>query len=207
MQDNTNPEGRLLRLIRGGHKEFSGSQVQMAKDVKISQPKEIVQKRFSLSKKFSFDLINRILLAVFLILGVYLAADFLINNSDKIKKRISSLNKIRGGSLKIQAKALTPLKPLSYYVLPLKSRNLFAGSGGKANQGSPSASFQKMVSKLKLQGIVFSGSSPQAIIEDTSTRQVYFLSLGDSIGKIELKKILRGKVKLGDNGQEAELSL
>lgn len=207
MQDNTSPEGRLLCLIRGDHEKLSRSQEQIVKDIELSQSKEVIQKSFSLSKKFSFSLINQILLAIFIILGIYLATDFLINNSDKIEKRISSFRETTNRSLTIQAKADTSLKPFSYYAEPLKSRSLFAGSPTKTNQGKPSASFLEMVSKLKLQGIVSSGSSPQAIIEDTNTRQVYFLSPGESIGEIELKRILQGKVRLGYYGQEAELSL
>lgn len=207
MQDNTSPEGRLLCLIRGDHEKLSRSQEEIVKDIELSQSKEAIQKSFSLSEKFSLNLINQILLAIFLISGVYLAADFLINNSDKIGKRISSFREAKNGNLIIQAKADTSLKPFSYYAEPLKSRSLFAGPGTKTNQGEPTASFLEMVAKLKLQGIVFSGSNPQAIIKDTNTQQVYFLSPGESIGEIELKKVLQGKVKLGYYGQEAELSL
>ena len=63
----------------------------------------------------------------------------------------------------------------------------------------------EMDSKLRLQGI-FVGTNPQAIIEDTKSKQVYFLSPGERIGEIELKELLPGKVKLDYYGQETELS-
>ncbi len=66
--------------------------------------------------------------------------------------------------------------------------------------------FNKAMPKLKLQGII-AGANPQAIVEDIKTGRVYFLSLGERIGEMELKQILPGKVKLDYHGQEVELSL
>lgn len=230
MHDNISPEERLLRLIRGDGRESSRKDEKITKDLDASQSERVIQEQPTLRKKpteksslsgkfnlgkikehFSFNQINRILLAIFLILGVYLLADFLITSPNRIEKRILAPlapKEIKGVALGVSDK--TPaegrFKPISYYSEPVKSRNLFTTAASKTEQVRPSPSFLEMVSKLKLQGII-SGANPQAVIEDTKTKQVYFLSPGERISEMELKEILPGKVKLNYYGQELELAL
>ena len=237
MQDNTSPEERLLRLIRGERRKSSRKDEKIPKDIRASQSEEGTQqapvlrkkwhKKLSLSGNFnlskikeylSFNQINRILLEIFLVLGVYLLVGFLITSPGKIEKRIlalapldikhpTGLGKVKGKPIEIPEKTdVTRTEPVSHYTQSVKSRNLFTATGLETRPVRLSPTFLEMVSKLKLQGII-SGPNPQAVIEDTKAKQVYFLSPGERIGEIELKEILPGKVKLNYYGQEAELPL
>lgn len=196
MQNNISPEEKLLRLIKGER--------QKAESVKEEKP--VLQKqRFSL-KDLRLIPINHFLMAVFLILGIYLVADLFVSCSGRIEQEVLSLRDLEGGVLEMPPVSVASQKPLSYYTESLQARNLFAAQDVQDTQAKATASFLEMVSKLKLQGII-SGPNPQAIIEDTKTRQVYFVAPGENIGEIKLKRILPGKVKLNYYGQETELAL
>lgn len=217
MQDNIGPEERLLRLIRKDTDRLTKKE-ELAEDIKTLAKKR-PGRRFSLSAifnlskmrmSFSFNLVNRLLFIAFLIMGIYLSVDFLIAGPHKIEGEIPAFGELDNAALEIPAVSPSSLEPVSYYTQTVKSRNLFiaSDSNSKTDQAlsSPTPPFMEMVSKLRLQGII-SGSNPQAIIEDTKTEKVYFLSPGDRIGEIELKQILSGEVRLNYYGQEAKLAL
>lgn len=207
MQDNTSPEERLLRLIRGERKESSPQDKKVANDPKASQlALSGIFKWVKIKEHFSFNQINRMLLGILLILGIYLLIDFLITSPQRIERKVLNTEEVAAAALEIPGKIPSSLKPVSYYSQPVKSKNLFTATSPEIKPARPSLTFLEMVSKLRLQGIV-SGANPQAIIEDTRTKQVYFLAPGERIGEIELKQILPGKVRLNYYGQEAELPL
>lgn len=207
MQD-ISPEERLLRLIRGKHQKTSPKSEGTTKPVLPPTKKE--DKSFSLarmSEYFSFNQINQRLLLVLIILAVYLLGDLLIASPKKIEQKVLALEQVKIKAAEISPEITAPTaEPVAYYTQATKAKNLFTATGPEAEQERPSASFLEIVSKLKLQGII-SWPNPQAIIEDSKTQQVYFLSPGDYMGEIQLKEILQGKVKLNYYGQEAELAL
>ena len=216
MQDTISPEERLLRLIRKDPKKSAKKEKEeeVSRGLKVFAKKSLA-KRLSLSgifnlsrikEQLSFNLINQFLFATLLILGIYLLADFLIASPNRIEREILAFEEVKDAALEIPAVTSSSVKPVSHYTQTVKLRNLFTASGSKTEKTLPSPSFMQMVSKLKLQGIV-SGINPQAIIEDTKTKKVYFLYPGERIGEIELKRILPGEVKLNYYGQEAKLAL
>jgi len=201
MQDNISPEERLLRLIRGDQKKAKEKKQKLAVSADVSTSRHKIKKAVF---AISFAVVNRIFIGVLLVLGIYLLMDFLIINPHKIEETVLTLGELKEASLEELSAAL--FKPVAYYTRGVKARNIFTAVSPRLKRGLPSSSFTEKLSKLKLQGIV-SGVTPQAIIEDTKTGQVYFLSPGEYIGEIELKEILPGKVKLNFYGQEAELSM
>lgn len=212
MQD-ISPEERLLRLIRADKKKPAQKEGLVEEKTEARpKPKDKVSlsPRLNLAKikeYFSFNQLNQLLLIVLVILGLYLLTDFLIISPNRIEEKVLAVEAVKDNSLKISQEVAAPAaKPVSYYTQATKTKNLFTATGPETEQERPSASFLEMVSKFKLQGII-SGPGLQAVIEDTKTNQVYFLSPGDYIGEIQLKEILPGKVKLTYYGQEAELTL
>ncbi len=204
MQDNISPEERLLRLIRGEHQKPSGQGKQVSG--KAQSPARAAKiARQGYRGRFSFNQTNRILLACFLSLSIYLLADFFITGLGKFKERVLAARETNGRAFEIPVQP-SEVPPVSYYSQAVRAKDLFGAPSPAVKQAPPSSTFLEMVSKLKLQGII-SGTNPQAVIEDTNTRQVHFLSPGESIGEIELKRILPGKVQLDYYGQVAELPL
>ncbi len=198
---NISPEEKLLRLIRADHKKVPAREQRPEQKPDASAKQNIIQKA---ALAISFNLINRILVRILLISGIYFLVDFLIVSPNKIEERVLAIGELNGADLE---EAPAPLfKPVFYYTKAVKIRNLFTAAKPKSRRGLPSSIFTEMVSKLRLQGII-SGVKPQAIIEDIKTGQVYFVSPGDYIGELELKEILPGKVKLNYYGQEAELRI
>jgi hypothetical protein len=194
MQDNISPEERLLRLIRKGPRKQAPKDIQSFanEEQQTEKPAEQQKKKSpAVSKKpgftFSFAWCNQLLISLVLIIGVYLIIDERLEPADNIARQ-------------------EPRESLSHYGEVVASRELFTASGAGTMQIRPTPTFMEMASKLRLQGII-SGDNPQAIIEDSKTRQVYFLSVGGRIGDIELKQILPGKVVLTYHGQEVELTL
>ena len=220
--ENITPKKEPLRFIRGKYKKLSKGDEKIANGIDVSRSgmitqkvpfsKAEAQKEFSLfgsvnlikvRKFFSFNTISQILWTISLILAIYLVADFLIITPGKIKEKSLMLT---AKSWIPEMPSMTLPRPFSYYSQPAKSRNIFSSVSLKRKQVSSSLVFNKATPKLKLQGII-AGANPQAIVEDIKTGRVYFLSLGERIGEIELKQILPGKVKLDYRGQEVELSL
>lgn len=212
MQDNISPEERLLRLIRRDTPKETHKDIQsFAKKEEKGPPKK---KESTVSKEplfsFSFGRINRLLISAALILGIYLIVDFITSHPERIEERILELRveKVKDEKLE-SADEIAQEKQresLSHYNEVVESRELFTASGVKTMQIRPTPTFMEMAAKLRLQGII-SGDNPQAVIEDTKTKQVYFLSVGGRIGDIELKEILTGRVVLSYHGQEVELTL
>ncbi|MFC1632044.1 hypothetical protein ACFL1I_01730 [Candidatus Omnitrophota bacterium] len=187
MQDNISPEERLLRLIRKPAKKT-------AQKNQIAQPK--------LTKRDPEQRFFPILLPVLALLAAYFIFDLLSARPQRpVQFTPQALSLPRQLSPEVET-----AKPLAYYLEPIKAKGLFADSGPTTAALAPSATFTEIVSQLKLQGII-SGPEPQAVIEDTRTKKVHFLSPGGYIGEIELTEILPGKVKLNYHGQEAELAL
>ena len=225
MRDDISPEERLLHFIRKDANPSSREDEKAAKHLEAAEVKGISQNASS-SKRDSrrgfplfevltsirreedvgFNLINRTLLAILFILGIYLLIDFFMVNPSRIKQRLSAFKETEGTVLEMPGEPARAVKPVAYYTQSVKSRNLFTAPGAQSGPSLPSPSFMEMISKLKLQGII-SGANPQAIIEDTKTKQTYFLKPGQRIGEIELKQILPGKVLLNYNDQEVELAL
>jgi hypothetical protein len=213
MHDNFSPEERLLRLIRGETKKTIKKDENKLFAFDVMPSKQPIRKRQiynfgKLQHSFSFNLINHLFLFTLLILATYLIIDFFVNRPASIEHRIVTLRGVKATTLEVpQDIEVGPElgKPISYYVQPVTSRNIFTASF-ETKQTPASPTFVEMVSKLKLQGII-SGIDPQAVIEDTESKQTYFLSPGEYIGEIELRQILPGKVKLGYYGQEIELAL
>lgn len=197
MQDNISPEERLLRLIRQGQRKSSKKP---EKNKKI----QALPRQINWSKIFSFELVGRVLFATFLVLSSYLLVDFALTSPGKIEEKALTLNQAKGSSLEVAFEAAGKPEPLSFYSKPASSKNIFTAAQKEVKVASPS--FMEMVSKLRLQGVI-AAPDPQAVIEDTRTRQTYFLFPGEYIGEIELKTILPGKVILNYYGEEAELPL
>lgn len=221
MQDNISPEEKLLHLIRGEHKKPLRKEKQLREKIEVSPPKKLTQQVSLIKKtwvrKLSFNLIGGIALVIFLIFGIYLLANFVITTPKKTEqgnlalafldsRYLTGAGKLKDEALQTPEETFVLFKPVSFHKRSVDSEELLTATAFETKQARPESFFTEIVSKLRLQGII-SAPNPQALIEDSQTKQLYFLSPGERIGEIELKQILPGKVKLGYYGQEAELKL
>lgn len=222
MQENISPEERLLRLIQGKGKKPLKQDKEIVRQPEPSQPNKVTQDIAVIeegrAKKFSFSLVNYILIAILLASGAYLLLDFLIIGPGRIERAIldraridketyiPSPSQIQESDLMTSSATSFSDQPVSYYTQAVESDDIFAVPAAETKQLAPEPSILEVIAQFKLQGII-SGAQPQAIIEDTKTKQIYFLSPGEGIGEIKVMQILPGKVKLKYHDQEAELSL
>ncbi len=143
------------------------------------------------------NLLNRILLVVFLSVGIIGAYDLFANNQKREmpsedERPITRLDDI------LPTKVVKPLA-FDAYASVIKNKDIFHSilqpkkkrvGLNQAAQG-PEASFRH----LKLVGIVLD-KNPEAIIEDEKARQTYFLKEGDIFQDVVIEKIQEGKVLL-----------
>jgi type II secretory pathway component PulC len=105
------------------------------------------------------------------------------------------------GFIGIQSK-IEDYKPLKVYIEEVKKRDIFrpvqaAGTVAKF-------SLQGLTKDLVLSGI-YQGKYPEAIIEDKTTKKVYFLKEGDEVKGLKVKSILKDRVILQYGEEEVEL--
>jgi len=102
----------------------------------------------------------------------------------------------------IRPKPAEDYQPLGSYIEEVKKRDLFhpaataAGTFFKANLSS-------MTKDLSLSGI-YQGQHPEVIIEDKTSKKVYFLKQGDEIKGMKIKSILKDRVILQYGEEEIE---
>lgn len=213
MEKGISPEERLLRLIKKGSKPTEPTE---KKDEGISKvgPKMGIPKAKGAEeqkarvgtraqKRETIKVISRFLLLFLLILGGYLLFDLITSRPGEI------LVEIPGALEEVpEAELVTPLQPYEFYTKEIGKRELFTPLIPR-EAGKPEAvvTLKDLAADLSLIGVIESDSRLQAIVEDRKQRKTYFLYKGDSIGEIEVKDVLEGKVILGYEDEELELVL
>lgn len=215
------PERELLKLIEEPGTKVSAPPVKTGRKFCSLFSPVVLKARFSFLKaKFKgnfnlqrltqveFRVINRSLESCILILIFYLVGSFII----------SMINLDRKSSLAFEIKKITVpsvlpetsfLKAASYYLRYPKARDIFKMGKSRAadTEQVSEASISKIAQgrkNLKLVGISWS-EDPDAIIEDTSSKRVYFLKRGQMINDFQVKAIFKDKVILSYQGEEIEL--
>jgi hypothetical protein len=168
-------------------------------------------------KKFSLELkgVNRILSAAIVLLAAALVLT--------VTRSIEKLNRIPDFGLGTARPASEPLstedsiKKLMSYLDKVRARDIFRFGGVIKIQpqelveevqepvaAAPSPA-EELLNSLRLVGIGWT-EEPDVMIENTSTKKVYFLKRGDWIdGRIQVNAIFEDRVIVSFDGKEAEL--
>lgn len=153
--------------------------------------------------------INRILVALMVMLGFFAAVPFLLQPS--VDRLISSVP-VRP-PVAVPAAPLEGLKPLDEY-LPafLESDPFHVGPPAasvnptvqqqQVQQQQAQQDLKAIVAKLHLVGISW-GESPMAMIEQE--QQTYFVKRGEKLGDLTIKEILQDRVIIKKDEQEEQL--
>jgi hypothetical protein len=99
--------------------------------------------------------------------------------------------------------------PFSYYADIISRGGLFNTSLPDVTQDRKMPAKIAPLELLKgytLAGVI-TGENPQAIVEDKTSKKVYFLNKGQYLGDFKIDDIIEGKVILELKGQRFELSL
>ena len=207
-KDKLTPEEKLLRIIEdsasGGkrHKLFE-SYKKKAPDLKvlIAEVKKFRLNRETF-KKLNLRSANRIVVGACVCFTLFLIFSFI---SDNIYYK-RSFEKLRSeASVESVSNKVFPDIDVteSELVKETGQRNMFSFLPPKA-EAAVTTEVPTVITDFKLVGILWS-DKPQAMIEDTKEQKTYFLSAGEKIKEVAVKRILRNKVILDKDGQEWDL--
>jgi len=207
-KDKVTPEEKLLRIIENPATEakkyrFFESSKQKAPDLKllIAKIKGFHLNKASL-KKMNLHIANRIVVGACVFFTLFLIFSFI---SDNLRyrgsfKKLSSEATLESVIDQEQA-AIDVTK--AELAIETKRRNIFSFLPPKA-EAAVTTEVPTMITNFKLVGILWS-DKPQAMIEDTQEQKTYFLSKGEKIKEVVVKRILKNKVILGKGQEEWEV--
>ena len=213
MEKGISPEERLLKLIKKGTKSQEPTEKKGEGISKVGPEKGMSEAKWSEQQKArlgtreqkrkTIKVIHRFLLLFLLLLGGYFLFDLIIFRPCEILVEIPGVLEEMP-----EAEPVTPLQPFEFYTKEIGKRELFTPLIPKEEgKPEPVVTLKDLAANLSLIGIIESDSRLQAIVEDRKQQKTYFLYKGDSIGEIEVKDVLEGKVILGYGDEELELVL
>lgn len=169
-------------------------------------------------QKINLKTINQALV-VFLIGLVILMFYVSLREKPEISSVVAAISKIK--LQEFESKKIEPFQEISYYKDEIKKRDIFnvfeeekpapveaAQPIVKAPEPPPVpvVPIEQKAKNIKLVGISW-GDNPKVIIRDTSTQNVQFFGVGETIDGTDIKveKILKNEVILSSEGQEMSL--
>ena len=208
------PEEQLLDLIEKGE-SFSPSKLRRKKVSFFSLTKfkvlfvaigkwikAQVAKLKTLTK--NPKVVNRCLVLVFVILGIYLISDFALRRLD-IKQVVAKGSADREPYF--LKKPDIDVRQFLYYLEMVQRRNIFSPVVLKSAENIEAEAkkvIDNLVSDLGLVGISW-GAEPEAMVEDKKTKKTYFLRSGDMVNKLKVEDVLKDSVLLSFEGKQVEL--
>ncbi|MFH1782902.1 MAG: hypothetical protein ABH848_04740 [Candidatus Omnitrophota bacterium] len=227
------PEKQLLSLIEDSGKGNAKVKTYKAKHQglslfslsvwksKLSFLVDRITRSFKTKETFQINVkaLNRILILLIFFLMIFGVNIFLTSMSslDKMPAlELGSSKDIEIGSVK-ESPVLK--KNVYYYLDKVSDRNIF--KMGTQEEVAEIIETEELVERpdqkvaiksalsenmanLKLVGISWS-ASPDAIIENTTTYNTYFVKRGQTVGELKVEAVLKDKVILSYEGEEAEL--
>jgi hypothetical protein len=187
----------------------------------ISRTGQIFAARYKSLKKVSLPsisrynprIINYLLVTLSTIFLLYLMADlFVLSKRDQfLIDSVAVFEKGEENSAFVGEDEYTDereMKPFSYYESVIRRRNIFKPTPAMAKErkAPPKRPIRlgELTENLSVSGI-FLDKDPQAIIADRSGNKTWFVTEGQYINDILVKKIEKRKVTLAYKGEEMEL--
>ncbi len=210
MEENSLPEEKLLKLIRGQNNFPSAIEKKAVNDVEVEKVQPALDKAiqwFSFMD-LSFFQIQRVLLLGLLLSCIYLIVSFIYPLTGKPKVKITDIP--LGQSQEPDPGLNIEVKPSEFYLKGITGRQVFKNSIASIDNvenARPLNNVPVDVTKdIKLIGIV-QKDSPQAIIEDQKTQKTYYLNKGQFLGELQVEAIEEDKVIINFKDQKFELYL
>ena len=143
---------------------------------------------------------NKCLIVLLAFLVIFFLADIIMFNPSRSVKKIMASPDTRGEGAGRAARRLKEVKDYSYYSAALSEKQVFGTSFAPVHESAPESP-----AEIALIGII-PGDRPQAIIENKTTQDVYYVYEGDTFENFIVEEIDNGKVVLYSEGQRIELS-
>lgn len=156
---------------------------------------------------WNLKMAQRLLWAVLLALGVYVAFDVIVAQPKPKLERVVAIGApepAAGSAGTSTSTAANSLKPLAEYLAAVQQANPFGGAA--AIIAPPVEQSTKHRLEELAQGLVVVGidrsANPEAIIEDTTQKRTYFVKVGDELNGMAVKEISTKGVIVSYEGEE-----
>ncbi len=196
---------------KGDKPEGSAKSVPEIKKTAIGKPAA-----FS-AQKIKLKTVNQALIAVLVGL-VVLMFYITLREKPEISSVVAAISSIK--LPEVETKIVVVFKDLPYYLAQIKKRDIFSIFKEKKEvfikiaepikepepPPTPVVPIETKAKNIKLIGISW-GKNPKAMIRNTSTQSVQFVSIGEKIDGTDIKiiEIFKNEVVLGSEGQEMSL--
>jgi len=208
------PEEQLLDLIEKGE-SFSPSKLRRRKVPFFSLTKfkvffvafgKWIKAQVAKLKTLTKDpkVVNRCLVGISVILGIYSISDFALRHLD-IKQVV-----IKGSTDRepyFLKKPIIDIRQFLYYLEMVQRRNIFSPVVLKSAENIEAEAkkiIDGLVGDLGLVGISW-GTEPEAMVENKKTKKTHFLRSGDMVNKLKVEDVLKNSVVLSFEGKQVEL--
>jgi hypothetical protein len=207
MKDNSAPEERLLRLIRGSQKKEALAPARNIQSLPEQKPEQapslwgLVQPHLLFIRTYR---VQRILLVALIIACVFFIASVVYPLLPS-----APIIEIQPNAPQEAAQPEQPRpqqKPLDYYAQVIKGRQIFSSALPVEADAPARIAGTDLTKDINLLGVV-TGDAPEAVVEDTKANKVYYVKRGMLIGDYRVDEIQESKVIVSRNGQRFELHL
>lgn len=205
VKDNSLPEEKLLRLIRG--KKSPPSLAPDGKPLQAAPPTAFLSFKGIFSgmgagffARPGLDS-GKILFVLFVCSAVYFAA-VLAQPWLGAAKRSFLPNDDFSEPAEIQIKSM---KPVDFYLEGVREKNLFRQTASPAAHPVIKMAGEDLENFI-LVGVI-AGDDPQAVIEDKKNTRTYYVRQGQYVGDFQVQGILEGKIILSQGDESFELYL
>lgn len=207
MSKDLTPEEKLLKLIKNNPDTLKGSET----DIFIDPSKIPPQVKRNLTKKHGpvnflpfFTKMNWILIPFLSVILIYQYARIGIPLfPTSIRQTLTSENMF------VPSTDIGAHENFDSYSKIFKEKNIFKSFGDPppvAISSQKQTSFSDLMKNLSLTGII-DGDKPQAIIEDHSNGQMYYVNQGDYMGPTQVIDITGNQVRIKYGDEEGVLTL
>ena len=205
-KDNITPEEKLLKIIESPDVQKRRIPVSAKIRSLSALPLKDWLNNFHLDKdsfkRFNLKLVNKIIAIVCILITIVWFFNFL-STSIKLSKRFKQVAIDQTISTQEEQARQKIDVNVEEATTQAKRRNMFTLLPSK-EEAQAAVNIGLTLGNLKLVGILWS-DNPQAMIENTKEQKTYFVSSGDKIGDVEVRKIFRDKVMVGKDAEEWEL--
>lgn len=204
VKDNSLPEEKLLRLIRG--KKSHPSAASVGKPSHAAPPTVSFKRFFSgtgagLSAKLRVDS-GKILFVLFVCAAAYFASVLAQPWLGRAARSFFPQDDFQEPT-EAQIKGA---KPVDFYLEAVRARNLFRQTAAPPAARPVIKMAGEDLKNFILVGVI-AGDDPQAVIEDKKNTRTYYVRNGQYVGDYQVQGILEGKIILSQGDQSFELYL
>lgn len=206
VKDNSLPEEKLLRLIRGKKSKLSSASD--GSPAHAAPPAASLSfKRFFSGRGAGFPAglrvdSGKILFVLFISSAVYFAAVLVQPWLGRAKRSFLPKDDF-SESAEIQIKGM---KPVDFYLEAVRAKNLFRQTAAPPAARPVVKMAGEDLKNFILVGVI-AGDDPQAVIEDKKNSRTYYVRNGQYVGDFQVQDILEGKIVLSQGDQSFELYL